>query len=190
MVTIRQRARQRQPQPQRHRQRQRRKLQNSRASEDRASTVALTVTNLTANEPKHHFKTIQRYSTTCHPKVKSIFQLLCGNLKFGVMIVLIIVITIALIDAAASDAFISSPNESRGRSLSKPLPIFSGETQTLFATLLQQYQPGNNERTTRQDQHQQLTNGNIFAQLNSFIQARQRNASDLAGNIVFKYFTA
>lgn len=104
------------------------------------------------------------------------------------MPVLIIVFAIALIDAAASDTIARTPNATHGRHFSKPMPNFGGDTQQLIAALMKQYQPDRKDRITRQDHFHQPTNGNIFAQLNSFIQARQRNASDLAGNIVFKYY--
>lgn len=103
-------------------------------------------------------------------------------------VLLILVIAITVIDAAAPDAIVPSSNDGHGRLFSKPLPIFGGDTQQLIVTLMQQYQSDRNDRATRQEHHQQPTDGNIFAQLNSFIQARQRNASDLAGNIVFKYY--
>lgn len=191
MVTIRQRQRPRPRQRQRQRQphrRQQHKQLATVASEDRASTVALTVTNLTANEPKHHTKTIQHHNRSCRPQIKSIIHLSCGNIKFGIMLVLILVIAIALIDAAAPNAIaVPSPDDSQGRFFSKPLPILGGDTQQLIAALLQQYQPV--DRSTRQNHNRRpAADGNIFAQLNSFIQARQRNASDIAGNIIFKYF--
>lgn len=171
------------------RQRQRQQQLTSVAGEEKASTVALTVTNLTANVPKHHIKTIQRHSSSCRQQTKTIFQLSCGNIKFVLMLVLIVVIAIAFIDAATPEKVVPSSNDAHARFLSKPLPNFDGDTQQLIARLLQHYQPAKIDRSTRQDhQQQQPADVNIFAQLNSFIQARQRNASDIAGNIVFKYY--
>lgn len=48
-----------------------------------------------------------------------------------------------------------------------------------------------NHRTQRQSQpaaYQSQELGNIFSQLGFFIQSRQRNASELSGNIFFKYY--
>lgn len=173
------------------RQRQRQQQLTTVASNEKASTVSLTVTNLTANVPKHHINTIQCHSGSCRQQIKTIFQLSCGNIKFVLMLVLIVVIAIAFIDAATPEKVVTSSDDAHARFLSKPLPNFGGDTQQFIARLLQHYQPGKVNRSTRQDHQQQQqhpVDGNIFAQLNSFIQARQRNASDLAGNIVFKYY--
>lgn len=193
------------------RQRQRQQQLTTKASEiKKASTVALmvvststplTVTNLTANESKHYTKTEQYHSSSCQ-QIKPLFVYrllqLCGNIQFVLMFVLII--AFALIDAGGAAAvtkataavpvkLVPSPDNAQGRFFSKSLPIFGGSTQQLFASLLQQnqHQRGRNDRLRRQD-HPPPTDGNIFAQLNSFIQARQRNASDITGNILFKYY--
>lgn len=169
------------------RQRQRQQQLTTVASKEKASTVALTVKNLTANVPKHHISTLPSHSSSYLQQIKTIFQLSCGNIKFVLMPVLIVVIAIAFIDAATPEKVVTSSDDAHARFLSKPLPNFGGDTQQLIARLLQQ--PGKSDRSTRQNHQQQHpVDGNIFAQLNSFIQARQRNASDLAGNIVFKYY--
>lgn len=53
----------------------------------------------------------------------------------------------------------------------------------------EQYQPQYQPQHHQQQQPPQESN-NIFRQINSFIQARQRNASEIAGNIFFKYYNA
>lgn len=75
--------------------------------------------------------------------------------------------------------------------------------QYVIPSLIQPYQPFNFRPQPNRNQQLQQHNqnerqspqssqepNNIFRQINSFIQSRQRNATEIAGNVIFKYYNA
>lgn len=176
-----------------------------------STTVTLTVTHLTANKPIRNIQTTPRPINVCWPLLFTAignnlltylswrgYQLHYSNMnksKPFSMLAATVIIVIAFASTNASAQNVISSKAIRAQ--------LESDTRQLIATILrgynqqQQHQSAKSQRTPRQDQLQRqqqqddqlpLIDGNIFTQLNSFIQARQKNASDIAGDVLFKYY--
>lgn len=137
------------------------------------------VTNLTAYALKHRLSDRKKQFVS--------------NINYILMIVLILfaafIDTIISTETTVIDAspFIQQTPSLSSLSALSILNSNENGSSDLILTLIQQHQQQQEDLINARFAPQQQ-DGNIFSQLNSFIQTRQRNATDIAGNIFFKYY--